>query len=605
MVAHSTATMMSALSPTGSLLAIADGKQQQQLRVSIRHAATGVLQCTLQTNRSTGLQVGDAGAAAVVGSVLNNSKLLWLNETHVAVLNVSSNNTIVVFDVTRGVVAYTVESSSGSPSKRKHRHHDDASSLLSFADIAADNNNSNDDCFYVACRNPESSKVVIHEYSTSTGKLQRKIKAGKCGTTSPDTTNPCRLAVSRSYAVVHCTAGEDSSIRVLDIDTGSKVSKVKIAHRQSSHSTAASATTILAAAGDVGCTVDGTSGNLVLFQLSTGKVFRCDTAVSVGEGATVQLMSSARQDENDEDDSTFWLLIANKKLIRFGITHDNTTCTIEKTCQIQSSEDVSVQLLLSVNHLVAVSSSGSDVRVRMVELNTSTMPETVTISWEDTEKEDTETTAASSSKKRKQTTVLGPGQAGGEARGVTEGVDSSKRGKVIEDDDDEADEEEDDGPTIAERLAQLQQALDAEDSEDDDNRMATDDDDVGNNTDKFVPKQATTESLTQLLSQALQSVDNSMLEQALQVRDANILKETCRMLSADYLAALLAALTTRLASKPARAEHLVQWIAAVLQSNQIAETEHLLPLQNLLQERLEVFPMLLQLEGRLERMANM
>jgi U3 small nucleolar RNA-associated protein 5 len=125
------------------------------------------------------------------------------------------------------------------------------------------------------------------------------------------------------------------------------------------------------------------------------------------------------------------------------------------------------------------------------------------------------------------------------------------------------------------------------------------------NENKFVVKHATTESLTQLLIQGLQSSDGSMLEQAFQVRDKDILRTTCRALSSDQVLVLFDALIQRLASKPNRAEQLVAWVSAILQSNQITNVQHLQPLQNLLSERLEVFPLLLQLEGRLENMIGM
>ena len=219
-----------------------------------------------------------------------------------------------------------------------------------------------------------------------------------------------------------------------------------------------------------------------------------------------------------------------------------------------------------------------------------------------------------STKKRQPalTTVLGPGQAGGEARHVTEANDDPhpQRTKRSSDDDDAADDRDHNEPTIAERLRLLQQALDAED--DDEDALVNDNDTTVNNDlvvhrndDKFVVKHATTESLTQLLTQALQSSDGTMLEQAFQVRDKDILRTTCRALSSDQVLALFDALIQRLASRPSRAELLVAWVSAILQSNQITNVQHLQPLQNLLSERLEVFPLLLQLEGRLENMIGM
>ena len=217
--------------------------------------------------------------------------------------------------------------------------------------------------------------------------------------------------------------------------------------------------------------------------------------------------------------------------------------------------------------------------------------------------------------------VLGPGQSGGEARRVIETpldhTASPKRMKLSSDTGDDDDDNTHE-PTIAERLRLLQQALDAEDDDDEEDDDVDDDpmDDRNEDEDedestkpptdsKFVVKHATTESLTQLLIQALQSSDGTMLEQAFQVRDKYILRTTCQALSSDQVLVLLDALIQRLASKPSRAEQLVAWVSAILQSNQITNAQHLQPLQNLLAERLEVFPLLLQLEGRLENMIGM
>jgi Dip2/Utp12 Family len=226
--------------------------------------------------------------------------------------------------------------------------------------------------------------------------------------------------------------------------------------------------------------------------------------------------------------------------------------------------------------------------------------------------------------------VLGPGQKGSEALYVSEAtaMTNHKRSKTLED-------TEQNEPTIAERLRLLQQALDAEDDDADDSddrssnhhradQLVNVDRDIGPSSgsggsrktttssgtvvskdNKFTVRHATTESLTQLVVQALQSSDGTMLEQAFQVRDPDVLRTTCQSLTSDQVTALLDAILQRLANKPNRAEQLVAWVTAILHSNQIPHVQHLQPLQNLLSERLEVFPLLLQLEGRLESMVGM
>lgn len=215
-------------------------------------------------------------------------------------------------------------------------------------------------------------------------------------------------------------------------------------------------------------------------------------------------------------------------------------------------------------------------------------------------------------KRRAEAVVLGPAQAGGAAWGASEVllpvVKRSKASNEEEEDHDDGQEahdkdrdvqEEDGAPTVGERLALLRQALDAEESEEEEAAPLADDEAT------FVPKKATTESLTQLLQQALQASDDAMLELALQVHDVTVLKETCRELEQDLLLTLLAAVTTRLSSKPARADQLCVWLQAILGTGRIRSLPHLQPLQNLLQERLEVFPSLLKLEGRLSLMGTL
>jgi U3 small nucleolar RNA-associated protein 5 len=111
--------------------------------------------------------------------------------------------------------------------------------------------------------------------------------------------------------------------------------------------------------------------------------------------------------------------------------------------------------------------------------------------------------------------------------------------------------------------------------------------------------------LTKLLEQALQSSDDAMLELALQVSNTKVIKETCQELADDHLPTLLNALTSRLASKPTRANQLCPWISILLRTGRIRSVAHLQPLRNLLQERLEIFPALLKLEGRLGMLTNL
>lgn len=642
---------VTALSPEGTLLACStpDGKRVVVYAVPAA-VTTGTTtttaalwpQCTLRlpphhrsvvaTTAASATTTDVVGAAAAPAVVLH-----WLSETHLAVRFIDTSFLVTVWDVTRGVVAYTMDSSSSSSSTvETHPAH--------VVDIASDATAATTDgLFYVACQQESSEKVVVKECSIRTGKLQRKIKAGKWRKNTDTTTAPApsttptsagRMAVSGDCLVLAGSSvgggSDDAMIRVTDIHTGSKVSKIKLQHRHHDHH---HPPPCLAVAGNIGCTIDGHNhhNHWRVFHLQTGATLSIHPPVAitaVPQGTTLQL----RVDETDE--SAYWLLLSttsssdvssnshNKsQLIRFRVddTVTPTTYTIETSCPVETPEDGTV-LLLSPQTLVALNGDdekAGSVRIQTFPLHEIMAPETETtalvVAWDKLKQStaDTTTTAAAGTKKRKEMTVLGPGQAGGEAHNVTEGDSRSKKRRglisaVIKEDTQEEEEEDDDNnPTIAERLALLQQALDADD---DDNSSGSDNEGTNSNNNKdnsrFVVKHATTESLTLLLQQALQSGDSGLLEQALSVRDVHTIRATCRSLSSAPAAALLQAVTTRLASKPGRAEQLCVWITAVLQSNQIDNVEHLQPLQNLLQERLEVFPLLLQLEGRLERLAS-
>jgi hypothetical protein len=194
-----------------------------------------------------------------------------------------------------------------------------------------------------------------------------------------------------------------------------------------------------------------------------------------------------------------------------------------------------------------------------------------------------ESTTIDSKPLKTKTKALGPGQAGSESLVVSDRPTKKPR-KAGED------EMKIDDLTIAERLKRLQEVLEEEDDAEDL---------------KVRPKQATTESLGHLLQQALSSSDEALLEVALDVRDtAKIRQHSIDGLTVEQASLFLQKLTTRLVKRPARAASLVPWIQLLLLSGKIQSSDTLIPLNNLVQERIEVFPQLLQLEGRLSMMVH-
>jgi len=225
-------------------------------------------------------------------------------------------------------------------------------------------------------------------------------------------------------------------------------------------------------------------------------------------------------------------------------------------------------------------------------------------------------------------------------------------------DDDDDDDEGEGKESIGERLKQLSSALDdPTDSEDDDD----DDDDDEPKSSALTTKSrssrapATSESIATLLTQALLSNDDAQLEVALHVPDVRIINASLKALKGhpykqeeeknkqhsqqqsraefeyhqkgEILAALLAKLVTRLARAPSRAQNLGGWLRGTLVAlkehneqssgsgsgmkkggggggNEIDLASKLAPLKNLLNDRVESFPHLLRLEGRLSLLGN-
>ena len=205
----------------------------------------------------------------------------------------------------------------------------------------------------------------------------------------------------------------------------------------------------------------------------------------------------------------------------------------------------------------------------------------------------------------------------------------------IDDEDDEEGGEQ--GQSIAERLALLSSAM--EESEDDEDEDEDGNEQGGNVTaetkkSKFKLKSATSETLTTLLTQALTSNDAVQLNIALQVTDRRLVEATVRSLqaldvervqssSAGYMSTLMGHIVRRMARRHSLVVPLGVWVKAILAATQRAATSRALqpnlggdaddhivkeareialklgPLRNFLNERVECFPQLLRLDGRL------
>jgi hypothetical protein len=204
----------------------------------------------------------------------------------------------------------------------------------------------------------------------------------------------------------------------------------------------------------------------------------------------------------------------------------------------------------------------------------------------------------------------------------------------------EEEQDEEHKQSISDRLAMLSSAMEQTDEEtdfDDEEEDATKSKKAKRPSKKSVKSlTATSESLTTLLTQALSSNDSIQLNIALQVTDYRIVENTVKALqlldaqrtdasTEGYIPMLMGHIVRRMARRHTLVTALTSWIKAILlTSSQIssrrlvggntalgAEEEERMaregrelalklgPLRNFLNERVECFPQLLRLEGRL------
>jgi hypothetical protein len=418
------------------------------------------------------------------------------------------------------------------------------------------------------------SKLYVHQYSAATNKLVRKIKSGSWEggeADDDDDASAAGLCVSKSHVVVRTSAG----IRIMDPKSGKKMGKIKAAKGSGGGKMVLLSSGVLA--------VLQNSGAAVLYSLDT-----C-AAIAKVPHEDPSMLQLLQHDQGAASSSSSYALLVDQTIYTIqGSTYDKRT-------QLTSKHPLALFLPSPEKVLCLIHQKRGGCQAQWIHLDDEDLASTISL--------DDVTSEPNDAAKRKQTTeptMLGPGQAG------TEMAPPTKRIKAAADDDEDGDaekkteEETARDLSIAERLQQLSKALEDEDDEDDDD----DEMEVENtNGTSFKPKTATTESLKELLSQALQSSDDSLLELALAVRDVKVISTTIKEIEPSLLLVLLSKLTTRLASNPLRAESLSMWLSFLLKTGRF-QPNHLSALRNLLYERIESFSDLLRLEGRLSMMCD-
>ena len=494
-------------------------------------------------------------------------------------LTVAFSDQIMTWDLNRGVVSYKIKAKTGQV----------------FHDVCVPSETKSNNSLYILVSAEETGKVQIHQYNASTGKIERKVKAGKGG-------GACGLAVTSEYLIVR----HEDQIRVLAQADGQKVSKC------GSLTEVNAGDQNIAVAKNVMATI--CQGQVVLMNIQNGKKI---VSIPLDKTSTTSNRSSFELWKHNDQNL---ILLEGEKVRQLSLASGEVAKTL--SCSYDGSLERQYRVGQG-NHLVALLLKNGQYQIQSEAISESN--DEIDLSWKnpEDEKKKEDKDQKQNQKRKQNSSVLGPGQVGGEAL-ISEGP-VSKKSKVASSGKDEDDAEEDE-PTVGERLLLLQQTLDGEVDDDEDEKgdvamKDRDDEDSDGSEDNdseqdeseealakaygFSPKRATTESLGKLLEQGLQSGEDRMIELALAVGDRQILHRTCEELSDSLLPGLMNALTSRIAAKSGRAEHLCLWLSVLLRTGRIRSIAHLQPLRNLIQERVEVFPDLLRLQGRVNLMTEM
>lgn len=573
--------LLSASSPDGSLAAIKAPSNASSSRHLIRIYRVGESTTTLQSTLNH-------------VSELPLVKLVFLGTS--SLLGLFGRQEVVLWDLDRGVVAATLSAS-------------DDQNFLALATASDDDDDESKNKYYVLVNH--GPKLVVQEYLSLNNRLVRKIKSGRINSSEEDdgevdmNNAAASLVITSSHVIVRA---KGCGVRVMNKNTGKKTGKIILKEATSSFGEASSIEmNSCIGNSNVVVTLENMKDAVLLDLNSCKEIARVSTDTITPQQAHLQLV--AQQTSNDS-----FTLLHGDSLYSVDIVK-NKSSSYKKLTQFSTNDPVA--LFLKSNKLLAlIRGRASDYRVQWIDFSKDNEDKLPAVYMLDQEQISKENNNATNTKKRNasEIKVLGPGQAGSEN---TASVKKLKANNNHDDVMDASDHDEDDGNnsdnddatknlTIAERLQMLTDALDEEEN----------DEEIGNGHEgvkaaiaaavgktKFKPQKATTESLKELLTQALQSSDDSLLELALSVHDVKIIATSIKEMHEDLLVILLGKLTSRLASSPLRAEVLAVWISNCLKRGSF-DSDHLAVLRNMLYERIESFSDLLRLEGRLSMMVD-
>jgi len=547
-------TLLTAVSPDGKSCAVLQSQDTMSIRLSLHRLDD------FEKSKSTLQHRVKEGTRSKV------TKLLYLStdgkDDYVAVL--CGNDSLVVWDIARGVVAYTVSS--------YHKIWDvvESGALL-------------------VQKTKDEKKIHVHRIEIKTGSVTQKKKAGSL-VDEKDTPKFC--VTPSHFLVVH----SNGSGRVRD-QGGSKGASIA----SSVFSKSSAVPFVLA--------VDDEDKALIAHGHKA-------TIVSLETGLAVQSWSLTEKCAS---------LDFRKGISLFNHSQVYSNDTLRCKLRVDPDVDQYSVVCVSSKYLYAII-VGND---RSVTCKKVTIPKESnklqTIDLAPPKEEAIEGEEKGSTKKNKRKVeVLGPSTAGSDAWEASEGskkprttesketehADEVGDADMEEDEDKFEPEEEFTGLTLGEKLKLLQEQFDKDDGDDEEEDKELDDDDDEDDASQmakndiaksFDAEKATTESLTRLLEQALHARSDMLLELALNVSDIQMVEETILGLDPDMINILITALTSRLILKPNRAAHICEvWLTTLLRSGRAESQEHIQPLFNHIQERLQYHKRFVELLGRLD-----
>lgn len=629
------------------------------------------------------------------------SKLLFASSSSStpSYLVAQRNNSLLLFHLDRGVLAYTIDITRPSSSKKKKKQSSRKSSISAgdesngvLCDVAA-----REGKLYVLVCYPSTSsegdgssgdkcRVFKYDLNSEGEKLEKKIKVGSVHglnvATSSGGVEGMALAVSTNQMAIRIK----NVLRICDFN-GGKLCKIDLAsgnnsgHRDEEGSgrcimkySVDGKYLVVSTASDndevvvLACEVDGEDCTLTPMALLKTKddasISNLDVATDV-DGTSVLVLAF----QPIGTASYFDIPTNTSSKSVDGMVPQLPTATLQTNPSPTSSVSSLMQASFHPNTPAkeilllfksALTGGGSGTTLPMESL-----PYSSKLSGSVIVGASLDDVAGDGKKKRKAgaatgNVALAPGDQGQEALSamdLTSGAAAKKKRVDVDGSDEDMEDaaEEDDfeleedgeqgGQSIAERLAMLSSAMEQTDDEEDYENDEDDSDAApakqqaqASSKSKFNLKSATSETLTTVLTQALSSNDAVQLNIALQVTDRRLVENTVNSLqsldderdasdtSEGFMPLLMGHIVRRMARRHSLVMPLGVWVKAILAATARTSTKRALlgengrgdaaeeermrkdaremalklgPLQNFLNERVECFPQLLRLEGRL------